>query len=144
MKAILKYFLICIAIISALQFYIYTSKTSLDTLKCFVNPEEYKTVEPLTAKIIEAIEYFCKLGMEYIDHFGEVQTDFIMLQMIYKSNTINPDKLDTDEFNVISQKAIEASNTIYQPLLDMKREVFGQIYKQIETKTSRILYFGRK
>lgn len=130
--------------ISALQFYIYTSKTSLDTLKCFVNPEEYKTVEPLTAKIIEAIECFCKLGMEYIDHFGKVQANFTMSQVIYKSNTIKPGKLDTEDFNAISQKVIEASNTIYQPLLDMKREVFSQIYKQIETRTSRILYFGRK
>lgn len=124
-----------------LQSYEITAKISLDTIKCHLNLDDYKKIEMLLTEISKSIELFCSIA----DQFANVYQKLLILakENNYKvpNDALKTFLLEIDE---ISKNIPSAYNNSYQWLLNMKRDVFTQIYNGIETEANNILRFGKR
>lgn len=127
--------------ISGLQSYAATAKTSLDRIKCYINPDEYKQIADYVAEISCAIMQFCKIEDELAKEYMTLQTI-----AINNNGTIpNEEKvLHFARTNEIMEKIPIAHSGLYQRLLDRKRDVFEKIYADIDAQADQLLRFGRK
>lgn len=127
-------------IIYDLQAYSAQAKTSLDMIKCYINPAEYRQISNYIQKIDDAIKQFLKIE-------NELENQYMSLQAIgvVKNGEI-PNSVLIASLATISEivKQIPtAHNGPYQELLNMKREVFEAIYADIDAQADRMLEFGK-
>lgn len=128
-------------IISTLQSYAAKAKTSLDMIKCYVNPTEYTQISDYMEELNNAIKQFCSIE-------SELESQYMALQAFGVTHDGKiPDAMliiFLNQANEITKKIPTAYNGPYQRLLNMKREVFEKIYADIDAQADQILRFGRK
>lgn len=129
-------------IISHLQTYALTAKTSLDIVKCYVSPDEYDKIGLYISELWHAIEQFCAIENE----LEQIYTD---LQQSALQNGGNiPDELLSSSLTAANQlfktKIPDAYNGLYQDLLNMKRDVFRKIYAEIDDQADKMLFFSKE
>ena len=72
--------------ISRLQSYALTAKTSLDKIKCHINPNEYKQVDEYVAEISSTTTLFCEIQ-------SKLEKEYMALQTIaVKNNGVIPNE----------------------------------------------------
>lgn len=129
-----------LGIIFDLQAYSAKAKTSLDMIKCYIDPAEYVQISNYIQEIRNALKQFLeiesKLENQYMSlqaigvaHGGKIPASALILSF---ANT-----------NEIIKQIPVAHNGPYQNLLNMKREVFEAIYADIDVQADRILKFGK-
>ena len=127
--------------ISRLQSYAITAKTSLDKIKCHINPDEYKQVGEYVAEIACAIMQFCEIE-------SKLEKEYMALQTIAVNNKgVIPNEeiiFHLGKSEEIVKDIPVAYDGPYQRLLDRKRDVFEKIYVDIDAQADRILRFSRK
>lgn len=127
--------------ISAIQSYMVSAKTSLNMVKCHINPNEYEQIKDYINEMGKAIEQFCIIA-------HELETEYMTLQnLAIRNGGQVPDAellRHLDRANEIIKKIPPAHDGPYQKLLDMKREVFDKIYTEIEIQADQILKFEIK
>lgn len=127
--------------ISGLQSYAATAKTSLDRIKCYINPDEYKQIADYAKELSCAIMQFCEIEDELAKEYMTLQTTAINNDgAISKEETI----LHFARTEEIVKKIPIAHSGLYQTLLDRKRDVFEKIYADIDAQADQLLRFGRK
>ena len=128
-------------IISNLQSYALISKTSLDTIKCLLTPEEYKQIATYVDEISRSIMEFCEIESELEKEYTNLQ-----IAAVTNKGVIDNSKLilHLDKTNEIVKKIPVAYNGPYQNLLNLKREVFDKIYDGIEEEADQMIYFEKK
>jgi len=129
------------AFISTLQSYAATAKTSLDMIKCYINPTEHEEIADYVKELNSAIKQFCQIE-------SELENQYMILQNLgIMNNGQIPDAaffFCISQTNEINKKIPVAHEGIYQNLLNMKREVFEKIYANIDAQANQILKFGEK
>lgn len=129
------------AIISKLQSYAATAKTSLDMISCYIDPVEYTYVADYVKELHNAIQQFCEI--EYA-----LESQYANLRIISMANGGNiPDAAIlycSNQTSEIIKKIPVAHDETYRRLLNMKREVFNKIYADIEIQANQILGFWTK
>ena len=125
-------------IICHLQSYALTAKTSLDTVKCYVNPDEYDKIAPYINELCCAIGNFCTIENELEQIYTNLQ------QSAIQNNGTIPNEMLKSSLNTADQlfktKIPDAYNGPYQNLLNMKREVFRKIYAEIDSQADQMLF----
>ena len=125
-------------IICNLQSYALTAKTSLDTVKCYVNPDEYDKIAPYINELCCAIGNFCTIENELEQIYTNLQ------QSAIQNNGTIPNEMLKSSLNTADQlfktKIPDAYNGPYQNLLNMKREVFRKIYAEIDSQADQMLF----
>lgn len=127
--------------ISVLQSYAVTAKTSLDRIKCYINPDEYRQVADYGAEISCAIMQFCEIEDELVEEYIALQTIAINIDETIPNEEAG---LHFAKANEITKKIPIAHSGLYQRLLDRKRDVFEKIYADIDAQADQLLRFGRK
>lgn len=128
-------------IISHLQTYALTAKTSLDTVKCYVTPDEYDKIAPYISELWRAIEQFCAIENELEQIYANLQQNALL------NGGKILDELLNSSLNAANQlfktKIPDAYNGPYQNLLNMKRDVFRKIYAEIDDQADPMLLFTK-
>ena len=105
-----------------------TAKTSLNNIKCYINPIEYRKIEVLIEEIYNSIMHFCKIGDELLDEYLTLQT----LALEHGGTIPNEELLKhLDRATEINKRIPLAHDSEYQRLFNMKRDVFEKIYAEI-------------
>ena len=124
-------------IISNLLQYEATAKTSLNNIKCYINPIEYRKIEVLIEEIYNSI---CKIGDELLDEYLTLQT----LALEHGGTIPNEELLKhLDRATEINKRIPLAHDAEYQRLFNMKRDVFEKIYAEIEVEANKKLQFRK-
>ena len=127
-------------IISSLQSYAAKAKTSLDMIKCYVDPTEYVQISDYMKELDNAITQFCSIE-------SELESQYMAIQAIGVANNGKiPNAVLSfylNQVNEITKKIPTAYNDSYQKILNMKREIFERIYADIDVQADQILSFGR-
>ena len=127
-------------IISNLLQYEATAKTSLNNIKCYINPIEYRKIEVLIEEIYNSIMHFCKIGDELLDEYLTLQT----LALEHGGTIPNEELLKhLDRATEINKRIPLAHDAEYQRLFNMKRDVFEKIYAEIEVEANKKLQFRK-
>ena len=128
-------------IISKLQSYAATAKTSLDMISCYIDPVEYTYVASYVKELHNAIKQFCEI--EYA-----LESQYTHLRLLGMTNGGNiPDTailFCSSQTSEIIKKIPVAHDETYQRLLNMTREVFNGIYADVEKQANQILRFWTK
>lgn len=124
-----------------LRAYEITVKTSLDTMKCHVNPHDHLQIAALEDKLTDCITQFCEIVQE-------------LKAGTWKLIVVATENQDSVPVPVLRQSTIEGKEVIakihlahegpYQELLRKKREIFDEIYADIEQQAKEILKFKKK
>lgn len=116
-------------------------KTAVDWIKVYVVPEEYVLIEPLVDLIIQLIDKetglcneFCILCLQVIDMQTLPDNKDVNAEM-----QLNKQKEILEKATQVGRVFSELQNTEYQTLLNQRREVFLQIYKEISMEKEFIL-----
>ena len=124
-----------------LQTYTNTAKTSLDMVKCYVNPAEYEQISSYLQTLTAAIVEFCAIA-------SELQSQYMILQNIAIVNKGKiPDEavlICINNTNNIIKKIPPAYTGPYQDLLDGKGSTFEKIYTNLDEQANSILTIGKK
>lgn len=127
-------------IISNLLQYEATAKTSLNNIKFYINPIEYRKIEVLIEEIYNSIMHFCKIGDELLDEYLTLQT----LALEHGGTIPNEELLKhLDRATEINKRIPLAHDAEYQRLFNMKRDVFERIYAEIEAEANQKLQFRK-
>lgn len=124
-----------------LQSYAITARTSLDTIKGYIYPQDYDRIAPLISKIVSATDTYCAIE-------SKLETEYAKLLRvaIQNSGTI-PDEIFSATLNTTNRIAKEIPlvyNGSYQELINLKRDIFQKIYAEIEVEAEEILHPFRK
>lgn len=127
-------------IVAHLNTYALNAKTSLDTIKCYVSPDEYKKIEPLINAIFSSIQEFCSIEEDLMKQYSVIQTT------LASNGHISDQELHTriSEINRIMERVLPAHSGTYQNILNLKRDIFERIYIDIEAEANQILFFKRR
>lgn len=124
-----------------LQNYETTIKTSLDAMRCHINPHDYPQMAAFEKQLTDCITQFCEIEEKLKAEIWKLAVDasanqgtvsFPVLYFFYNEVT--------GIVNMIST----AHDGPYQELLNKKREVFEQIYADIERQAEEILQFKKR
>ena len=88
-------------IILNLQSYALVSKTSLDTIKCLLTPEEYKQIADYVNEISSSIMEFCEIESEMEKEYTNLQIDAVANNGIIDNSKL---MLHLDKTNEISKR----------------------------------------
>lgn len=123
-------------IIFDLQSYSAKAKTSLDMIKCYINPSEYAQISDYIRELNSTIEQFLEIE-------SELENQYMSLQVIGVANNGKiPDAalvLSFKEISEITKKIPIVHRESYQKLLNMKREAFEKIYADVDTQADQLL-----
>lgn len=128
-------------IISNLLNYEVTAKTSLNIIKCYVNPIEYKKIADFINELYDSIMQFCQIGNELLDEYMALQT-----AALANEGTVPNSELlkHLDRTTEINKRIPQAHDISYQKLLNMKRDIFEKIYAEIEAEANQKLQFRNR
>lgn len=124
-----------------LQTYETAIKSSLDTMKCHINPHDYQKIAAFEEKLSNCITQFSEIEQ---DLKKEIMN--LVVAMSVNQGTI-PGSAWLVFFNAtrgISKRILPAHDGPYQELLSKKREVFDKIYSDIEQQAEEILQFKKR
>lgn len=127
-------------ITSNLLNYEVTAKTSYNTLKCYVNPIDYRKISGFINEFHDSMMQFCKIGNELLDEYMALQT----VALANEGTIPNAELLKhLDRATEIQKRIPQAHDVSYQRLLNMKRDVFEKIYAEIEAEANQKLQFRK-
>ncbi len=128
-------------IITQLQNYSFKAKTSLDRIKCYISPVDYPKIEILISETHKAILDFCKIEAELEDLHRKHRNDLLSYHGVFPQEVL---KDYNDDLSKIMEKILPAQEEQYQRLFNIKRDIFTNIYADIDRQAGQILEFGRK
>ena len=128
--------------ISELQSYWFTAKTSLDTVKCYANADEYNQIAPFISELWSAITQFCAIENELEQIYTGLQQSALRNGGIIPPGLLESSSTTANEFFKV--KIPDAYNGPYQNLLNMKRDIFQKIYAEIDNQADQMLHFTKK
>lgn len=130
-----------LAILTHLQAYETTIKTSLDAMKCHINSHDRQQIAAFEEQLTDCIAQFCEIEQKLRDEVFKLATATAMNQGSLPPNDL---LLFCNEFRETIDKIQPAHDGPYQELLGRKREVFDRIYADIEQQADEILQFKKR
>ena len=110
-------------------------------MKCYINPHDYQQLAAFTEKLSDCITLFSKVEQDLAMQAKGLILDTHMNQGIIPDHSLSAFYKAVSETD---KKILSAHDGPYQELLDKKREVFDQIYTDIEQHAVEILRFIKK
>ena len=128
-------------IVLGLQKYGLTAATSLNMVKCYIDPHDYEKIGWYIEELQKAIQQFRSIEEDLLNEYMTLHT------LALKGDGHIPDDQllkHLDRATEINKRIPPAHDGTYQNLLNMRRDVFNNIYANIDIKADQILKFGRK
>lgn len=124
-----------------LQAYETAIKSSLDTMKCHINPHDYQKIAAFEEQLSNCITQFSEIEQELRNEIGKV----IFVAVVNQGTIPGPAWLMFyNATRGISERIPPVHDGPYQELLSKKREVFDRIYADIEQQAEEILQFKKR
>lgn len=129
------------AMLTHLQAYETTIKTSLDAMKCHINSQDRQQIAAFEDQLSDCIAQFREIEQKLKGGVFKLATVTAMNQ-----GSLPPEAflLFHNEYKETIDKIQPAHDGPYQELLSKKREVFDKIYADIEQQAEEILQFKKR
>lgn len=130
-----------LGMITHLQKYENAIKTSLDAMKCYVNPHDCVEMAIFEEQLTDCVTQFLEIEQTLKKKIGELMAIASMNQGSVPTPALF---LFYNEIRGTIDKILPAHDGPYQELLSKKREAFDKIYTNIEQQAEEILQFKKR
>lgn len=155
------------SVLSAVQKYQFDCSVAMDHLYSCIESAEYSQVESLLGEMQDAAKEFYNIAQKEFDlyqlmrnikarnvasqlikseaQFPNTLTDEVRIlafSVLEDTKAIKSDSVQA-ELEKVSEKMVKSYETVYRPLLTIKRKTFNVIYTEIQKNADEILRFRR-